>query len=36
MTTTNTMIEGRRADSARRRQRVIKALNDASTVRRRD
>jgi hypothetical protein len=31
MTTTNTMIEGRRADSARRRQRVIKALNDAST-----
>jgi hypothetical protein len=31
MTTTNTMIEGRRADSARRRQRVIKALNDAAT-----
>jgi hypothetical protein len=31
MTTTNTMIEGRRADSARRRQRVIKALNDATT-----
>jgi hypothetical protein len=31
MTTSNPMIEGRRADSARRRQRVIKALNDAST-----
>jgi septal ring factor EnvC (AmiA/AmiB activator) len=31
MTTTNTMIEGRRADSARRRQRVIKVLNDATT-----
>lgn len=26
----NTMIEGRRADSARRRQRVIKAINAAS------
>lgn len=31
MTTINSMIEGRRADSARRRQRVIKALNDATT-----
>lgn len=30
MTTSNPMIEGRRADSARRRQRVIKALNDAA------
>ncbi|WP_103349652.1 DUF6262 family protein [Amycolatopsis sp. CA-128772] len=28
---TNPMIEGRRADSARRRQRVIKAINAAST-----
>ncbi|MFD1145637.1 hypothetical protein [Saccharothrix hoggarensis] len=26
----NTMIDGRRADSARRRQRVIKAVNDAT------
>lgn len=26
------MVEGRRADSARRRQRVIKALNDANTA----
>lgn len=26
------MLEGRRADSARRRQRVIKAINDASTA----
>jgi hypothetical protein len=31
MTINNSMIEGRRADSARRRQRVIKALNDAAT-----
>lgn len=31
MTTTNSMIEGRRADAARRRQRVIKAINDATT-----
>ncbi|QFZ22735.1 DUF6262 family protein [Saccharothrix syringae] len=31
MTTDNSMIEGRRADSARRRQRVIKAINAAST-----
>jgi hypothetical protein len=30
MTSSNPMIEGRRADSARRRQRVIKAINDAS------
>jgi transposase-like protein len=30
MTTSNPMIEGRRADSARRRQRVIKAINTAS------
>jgi septal ring factor EnvC (AmiA/AmiB activator) len=29
MTSINTMIEGRRADSARRRQRVIKAINAA-------
>ena len=29
MTSSNPMIEGRRADSARRRQRVIKAINDA-------
>jgi hypothetical protein len=28
---TNAMIEGRRADSARRRQRVIEALRHAST-----
>jgi hypothetical protein len=26
----NPMIDGRRADSARRRQRVIKAINEAS------
>jgi Family of unknown function (DUF6262) len=32
MTTTTHMIEGRRADSARRRQRVIKALNDAASA----
>jgi hypothetical protein len=31
MTGSNPMIEGRRADSARRRQRVIKAINTAST-----
>lgn len=31
MTNNNPMIDGRRADSARRRQRVIKAINDAST-----
>lgn len=31
MTSSNPMIEGRRADSARRRQRVIKAINTAST-----
>jgi hypothetical protein len=31
-TSSNAMIEGRRADSARRRQRVIKAINDASTT----
>lgn len=31
MTSRNSMIEGRRADSARRRQRVIKAINTAST-----
>ncbi|PKW17624.1 DUF6262 family protein [Saccharopolyspora spinosa] len=30
MSTNNPMIEGRRADSARRRQRVIKALNEAT------
>ena len=30
MTSNNPMIEGRRADSARRRQRVIKAINEAS------
>jgi hypothetical protein len=30
MTASNPMIDGRRADSARRRQRVIKAVNDAS------
>jgi septal ring factor EnvC (AmiA/AmiB activator) len=29
--TTSPMIDGRRADSARRRQRVIKAINDVST-----
>jgi septal ring factor EnvC (AmiA/AmiB activator) len=29
VTSSNTLIEGRRADSARRRQRVIKAINDA-------
>jgi septal ring factor EnvC (AmiA/AmiB activator) len=29
--TSNPMIEGRRADSARRRQRVIKAINTASS-----
>src|SRR4051812_40792364 len=32
MTSTNALIEGRRADSVRRRQRVIKAINDASTA----
>jgi hypothetical protein len=32
MTSTNALVEGRRADSARRRQRVIKAINDASTA----
>lgn len=31
MTTSNPMIDGRRTDSARRRQRVIKAINEAST-----
>jgi cell division protein FtsB len=31
MTTSNPMIEGRQTDSARRRQRVIKAINEAST-----
>jgi hypothetical protein len=31
MTGGTPMIQGRRADSARRRQRVIKAINDAST-----
>lgn len=31
MTTANSMIEGRRADSARRRQRVIKAIGTASS-----
>jgi transposase-like protein len=30
MTADNPMIQGRRADSARRRQRVIKAINEAS------
>lgn len=30
MTTSNPMIDGRRADSARRRQRVIKAINNAT------
>jgi chaperonin cofactor prefoldin len=30
MTSSNPMIDGRRADSARRRQRVIKAINTAS------
>jgi hypothetical protein len=30
VTSDNSMVEGRRADSARRRQRVIKALNAAS------
>lgn len=30
MTSSNSMIEGRQADSARRRQRVIKAINNAS------
>ncbi|WP_337822223.1 hypothetical protein [Amycolatopsis sp. A1MSW2902] len=30
MTSNNPMVEGRRADSARRRQRVIKAINTAS------
>jgi hypothetical protein len=29
-TSSNPMIEGRRADSRRRRQRVIKAINTAS------
>jgi len=29
---TSVLVEGRRADSARRRQRVIKALNDATTT----
>lgn len=29
---TSVLVEGRRADSARRRQRVIKALNDAATT----
>ncbi|WP_263399659.1 hypothetical protein [Saccharopolyspora pogona] len=36
MTTANNsasrMVEGRRADSARRRQRVLKALNDAANA----
>lgn len=32
MTSSNPMIDGRRADSARRRQRVIKAINTASTT----
>ena len=31
MTSNNPMIDGRRSDSARRRQRVIKAINAAST-----
>jgi hypothetical protein len=31
MTSNNPMIDGRRAESARRRQRVIKAINTAST-----
>jgi len=31
-TPTSAMVEGRRADSARRRQRVIKALNAATTA----
>ncbi|MGW5748515.1 DUF6262 family protein [Amycolatopsis sp. NPDC003861] len=31
MTSSNPMIDGRRADSARRRQRVIKAINTASS-----
>jgi transposase-like protein len=31
MTNSNAMIEGRQADSARRRQRVIKAINSASS-----
>jgi hypothetical protein len=30
MTGDTPMIQGRRADSARRRQRVIRAINDAS------
>ena len=29
---TSALVEGRRADSARRRQRVIRALNDATTT----
>ena len=35
MTGGTPMIQGRRADSARRRQRVIKAINEASRTRRR-
>lgn len=31
MTSSNPMIDGRRADSARRRQRVLRAINTAST-----
>lgn len=31
MTGSNPLVDGRRADSARRRQRVIKAINDASS-----
>jgi hypothetical protein len=31
-TPTAAMVEGRRVDSARRRQRVIKALNTATTA----
>ena len=32
MTNSNAMIEGRQADSARRRQRVIKAITSASSA----
>jgi hypothetical protein len=31
MTGASSLVEGRRADSARRRQRVIKAINEASS-----
>lgn len=32
MTAATAMVEGRRADSARRRQRVVKVLNTAATA----